>query len=339
MKKKNDSLEKTIENPNAIELLLTMAYEINNIKFYQNCLHEIESLSTLPKNAYRLITNDKIISTLLDIAYQYYKIEDKNKEKCFNLVKNILLNIYMNSIQYSKDSRILMPCDKIEIMFFWGDKIVFNEKSRRSKELFYEFLSEFLFEILTAFKIKYEPVMDFNINKPNFNSEPKKNFYLYNYLVLITHLFRFSFNYKHDEIIKSVGLSFYEPSNKINTNLNVYISGMKLDPTKGKNIASQWLDFPIFDDIYKRLSIIWNKIKNYDDKKNKKDKNKVKNKYSKYEDILKKAILDKDKKNLYQKELEVLCYEESDNRKDLIIPLIRIIPIGLMCIIQSSEMK
>ena len=339
VKKKNDSLEKTIENPNAIELLLTMAYEINNIKFYQNCLHEIESLSTLPKNAYRLITNDKIISTLLDIAYQYYKIEDKNKEKCFNLVKNILLNIYMNSIQYSKDSRILMPCDKIEIMFFWGDKIVFNEKSRRSKELFYEFLSEFLFEILTAFKIKYEPVMDFNINKPNFNSEPKKNFYLYNYLVLITHLFRFSFNYKHDEIIKSVGLSFYEPSNKINTNLNVYISGMKLDPTKGKNIASQWLDFPIFDDIYKRLSIIWNKIKNYDDKKNKKDKNKVKNKYSKYEDILKKAILDKDKKNLYQKELEVLCYEESDNRKDLIIPLIRIIPIGLMCIIQSSEME
>ena len=54
---------------------------------------------------------------------------------------------------------------------------------------------------------------------------------------------------------------------------------------------------------------------------------------------MKKASLDKDKKNLYQKELEVLCYEESDNRKDLLIPLIRIIPIGLMCIIQSSEME
>ena len=339
-RKNDDPKNKLIENPNAIELILTMAYEINDIKFYMNCLLEIETLSNTPWNAYKLISNDKIISTLLDIAYQYYKTSDKNKEKCFSLAKNILLNIYMNSIQHSKDLRFIIPCDKIEIMFFWGDKIIFNEKSRKHKEIFYEFLSEFLFEILTAFKIKYEPYMDFNLNKSNYNSEPKKNFFLYNYLILITHLFRYAFNYKHDQNMKNEGLSFSSPSESINSQLTIYLTGMKMDPSKGNKISANWLDYPIFDDIYKRVSTIWNKIKNYDDKKDKKkDKNKGKNKYTKYEEILKKAILDKDKKNLYQKELEVLCYEESENKKDLIIPLIRIIPIGLMCIIHSSEIE
>lgn len=64
----------------------------------------------------------------------------------------------------------------METLFLWGDKTIFNEKSSRHKDVFFDFMSEFLFEYLTAFKIKYEPKMDFNI--ANFTSNPSKNFYL-----------------------------------------------------------------------------------------------------------------------------------------------------------------
>ena len=319
-----------IESVNALELLVTFALEVNDINYYLKCLGKIESLSSFPQNAYRLVSNDKIISSLLDIAFKYYRTDDKTKEKCFELIKSILLNCYMDSIIYLQDTHAIYPCDKIEIMFLWGDKIVFNEKSRRYKDIFFEFLSEFLFEYLTAFKIKIEPLMNFNLSKPNFTSNPGTNFFLKNYLILITHLFRYSFNYKHDQIIRTEGLTFISLTQRVNAYLVSYITGMTIDPIKGNRISEQWSDYPFFDDIYKRIGLLWNKIKNYNNKKKK-------NKYVKYEEILEKVILNKDNKNLYQKELELLCYQEVLGEKEQIIPLIKIIPIGLMCITHSCE--
>ena len=106
---------------------------------------------------------------------------------------------------------------------------------------------------------------------------------------------------------------------------------MKLDPIRGMKISEQWLDYPFFDDIYKKVSFFWNNIKNFDKKKYRNKK------ILKYEHILEKIILDKDKKNIFQKELELLCYEEIIGEKEQIIPLIKLIPIGLMCIIHSCE--
>ena len=110
---------------------------------------------------------------------------------------------------------------------------------------------------------------------------------------------------------------------------------MRLNPLKGEKMIEQWIDYPFFDDLYRRFSFIWNKLKNYDYKK-KNDKQKQ-NKILKYEKMMNKIILDKDKKNVYQKELEFLCFVENVGDKEHIIPLIRIIPIQLMCVINSSE--
>jgi len=321
-----------LESTNALELLLTMAIEINDIEFFLKCVVNIESLSFDPQNAYRIVANDKIISSLLDIAYRYYRTDDKLKETCYNIIKSILLNCYMNSLIHLEKTHEIYPCDKVETLFLWGDKTIFNEKSSRHKDVFFDFMSEFLFEYLTAFKIKYEPKMDFNI--ANFTSNPGKNFYLKNYFILITHLFRFSFNYKYDQIIRTEGLTFISTSSKVIDYLNAYKTGMKMDPTKGQKIGEMWLDFPFFDDIYRRLSIFWLKNKNL-----KVDKKKYKNKIMKYENILNVIILDKDNKNIFQKELELLCYEEILVEKELVIPLIKIIPIGLMCIINSCEIE
>ena len=127
------------------------------------------------------------------------------------------------SLNLIEKTRIIFPCDKLEIIFLWGDKIIFNEKDTQNKDICFNFLSEFLFEILTAFEIKSEALMNFNLNKSNFNSNPLSNFFLKNYLILTTHLFRYSFNYKHDQIIRTEGTSFISLTNSVNYYLIAYI--------------------------------------------------------------------------------------------------------------------
>ena len=319
-----------IENKIGIKFLLSLALEVNDVNFTMKTIKNLELISNSPQNAYILIDNDIIISFLLDLAFIYYRSHDKQERKCYEIIKSVILNCFLNSLSYLEKTRIIFPCDKLEIIFLWGDKIIFNEKDTQNKDICFNFLSEFLFEILTAFEIKSEALMNFNLNKSNFNSNPLSNFFLKNYLILTTHLFRYSFNYKHDQIIRTEGTSFISLTNSVNYYLIAYITGMKLNPLKGLKITEQWVDFQFFNDIHLRLKVIWNKIKNFDAKiKN--------NKMKKYKTILEKVILNKDKKNIYQKELELLCYEELVGGRKQIIPLIKIIPIGLMCLLNSSE--
>ena len=184
------------------------------------------------------------------------------------IINIVLLNIFMHNMAYSENNRTISPypCDKIDFLFLWGDKKIFQSKAKSQKEQIFDFLNEFFLEFLTAFKIKYERSMDLNIIKGNMQASPN-NFYLKNYLILITPFFRFSFYYKHDEIMKTEGLSFIAQSPKINSYLLLYIQGMRLNPLKGDKMIEQWIDYPFFDDLYKRFSFIWNKIKNFDDKK------------------------------------------------------------------------
>ena len=336
---RTDFKNATIESTNALEFLLSLSLDIDDLIFYIKCIKNIYILSNLPKNCFLILSNTKIIALLLDIGFKYYKTKDKIQGKCFNMIKNTLLNIYMNSITYLENNPNIpfYPCDKIDILFLWGDKTIFQIKTKQKKDIIFDFLNEFIMEFLTTFKIKYERLMDLNLNnKTNTNSNPENNFYLKNYFILMTHLFRFSFFYKHDEIIKSEGLTFLDQSPNIIGFLIIYITGMRLNPLKGESMIEQWIDYPFFDDIYRRLSLIWNKIKNYNDKK-KDAKKKKQNKTIKYEKILNKVILDKDKKNIYQRELELLCYEGIVGEKELVIPLIKIIPLQLMCVIRTSE--
>ena len=68
-----------------------------------------------------MLSNTKIISLLLDINFKYYRTKDKKEDKCFNMIKSTLLNIYMNSIAYSETNQNLSinPCDKIDILFLF----------------------------------------------------------------------------------------------------------------------------------------------------------------------------------------------------------------------------
>ena len=323
-----------IESTTPLEFLLSLSLDINNIIFYIKCIRNFYLFSNIPQNAAKLISNEKIISLLLDIEYKYYKAKNKQENKCYELIKTTLMNIFMNSMTYAEQNQSLYPCDRIDILFLWGDKIIFNMKTKNKKDEVFEFLNEFIFEFLTTYKIKYERLMDLIVNKTNFTSNPSNNFYLKNYFILMTHLFRFSFFYKHDEIIKTEGLTFISPSPNIINFLLIYITGMRLNPLKGEQMIEQWIDYPFFDDLYRKISLIWSKIKNYNEKKKGQSKQ---NKTIKYEKILNKVILNKDQKNIYQKELEFLCFETIIGEKELVISLIKIIPIQLMCVIKASE--
>ena len=330
---KLDLKKEIIESPNALEILLSLALDINDLIFYIKCLRNLFFLSNTPQNASRILSNSKIISYLLDIGFKYFKVKGEKENNCYNMVKNILIDIYINSTAYYAQShnKSLFPCDRIDILFLWGDKTIFGIKTKNKKDESLDFLNEVLMEFLTKFKIQYESLMNLNFNKGNFESNPNNNFYMKNYLIITTHLFRFCFYNKHDEIIKTEGLTFVPTSPKIIEYLIIYITGMRLNPLKGEQMIEQWIDYPFFDDIYKKFSPIWNK------KKNKNDKKEQKNRMLRYEKILNKMILDKDKKNVYQKELELLCYESNAGENELVLPLIRIIPIQLMCVIKASE--
>ena len=67
--------------------------------------------------------------------------------------------------------------------------------------------------------------------------------------------------------MQTEGLTFIDHSSNIITYLVVYITGMRLNPLKGEKMIEQWIDYPFFDDMYRRFSFMWNKIKNYNEKK------------------------------------------------------------------------
>ena len=52
-----------------------------------------------------MVLNPKIVCYLLDIIYKYYKNKGKKESQCFEMIKNILLNIFMHDMAYSESNR------------------------------------------------------------------------------------------------------------------------------------------------------------------------------------------------------------------------------------------
>ena len=326
---------------NGLEILFYLNSELHNNKFTSKCLNNLLKLVTKKSiNAYKLIQNRIIMSSILDIIYNNVNYEkDRDKENCFNLGKSLLVSILTNALLYieqnkhnSKYTDFILPANELETIFIWGDKVI-TEGPTIQKESLFAFLYEFLMETLGEFKAIIGDKINFKFNEQNFNI--KNNFYLKNYLIFVTYLFHYSYLYKYDYIIQNNGLSCLFMSSQKEISLpSVFISSMRLDYNSGSTkISKYWMDFQFFYDLYYRIKFIWKKDNIY--KKQKKDNKK--NKIQKYEYILQNIILDKENKNLYQKELEFLCLEqtkEENNFKiEIITPLIQIVPISLMSIL------
>jgi len=171
--------------------------------------------------------------------------------------------------------------------------------------------------------------MKLDLKKDNLNLE--KNYSYINYLMLITEIYIFIFRFKLDPDIHEKGLSFLGGS-KIMSDL--LTNSMRFKQPLSNNLSQDWIDFPLINDIFIRYKYIW--VKNNVFKNSKVDS--FKNKLSeKYDYIVEKIIVDKDKKNLFQNEMCLLCFRDNKGGFEYIIPLIQIIPFSIMCILNKLK--
>jgi len=311
----------SIKNVNAIEILFLLNNKLKDNKLIINFLKSIDKLANNSENCYQLFFNIKVLSSFLDITFDNYRLKGKDEETLFNLGKNILIKLFINSFTFCEKQQNTFPGKDIDTIFIWGNKI--REKDISKEESLFEFLFELLFEFLTQFKLKYEP----KISSKDLSFNASKNYYLKNYLYFITVLYTFALKFKLDIKIRKEGIQnlgfgkrLFYPS--------ALIDSMRMNPTNDI-INKSWIDYPFIYDVINRVRHFWTKKNVY--KNHKFDK--CKSKAEKYQKIMENILLDKEKKNVYQKELEFLCFEDIKGDYEYIIPLIRIIPITFICIL------
>ena len=318
--------EKLIKNQNILKILFFLEKDINNISFTTTLLKTIYGLLLNSKNAFILL-NNIIISSFLDLAFKFYlNKNDSNYKECYEISKEIVLQIYIGSIISEEKKDKILPCYELEIIFTWADKILTEDNPKINN--LYNFIYEYFFEFLEKYTLKFEKQMNFMINDADFDVN---NYYLKNYIMMQTHLFNFSFHFCWD--LKDINL-FDEEEANFESILGKYFNTIRFNNNSENSISEKWPDYTFFYDVYKRLSSSWN-LKNlykkfgvYENKQNKKYK---------FEEILNKIILNKSNKNLYKTHLEFLCFKEENNGIETVTPLIKIIPISLMNLVLMAS--
>ena len=336
-----------LTNINIIELLFVLNNNLNNYYFTLKCLKIFEKLIEFPENSFIILSNQHIYSSLLDIIFKYYLNKTNSDEivnQSYKIGKNVLLYTFINSLNYLKDLKEDCPISKLEIIFIWGEKIIVSDINDKKKvESTMDFIYEILFELLTIFKTEFNDNIEIDFHE---TIQPKKNFFLRNYLMFTTFVYNFCFHYRVDPVIKNSDMNAFK-SESLNINIpEIFISGMRVDNSKGNDFCEYWKDFHLIEDILNKINYIFKsnyiKDKLKGDEINcksqiikKKASNKTKElKYDKYKKILNELILNKDKKNLFKNEIFLLCYyETSENGTEIIIPLIRVLSISYICIL------
>ena len=322
-----------IKFANAIELISSLNKTLKDKKHIINFFQVINKLINNPENSYELFFTKKIYASFLDITFDFFKKTSKEEMECFNLGKNILVNLYINSFTYCEQHQKENPGNEVQTLFLWGDKFQEENTNKEKVDLLQEFFYELFFEFLLQFKITFEQDIKFEVGNTDLNLE---NYILKNYLMLITEIFNFVFKYKIEKDIHYKGLSYIENKSQKIEIPKIIISSMRMKENKSnfKEISGDWLDFPLIYDIFNRYKFIWvknNVYKNLDVDKYKKEK------ASKYNYIIENIIFNKEKKNSFQAEIVLLCHEDKKLIFEYIIPLIRIIPYTIMCILEKIK--
>ena len=329
-------IDTVIRNINGLVLLSALNSEIKTCEFSQKFLNIINYIMTPKGNAYILLRNNEIMNYLLDLCLNYFMMKkiQNNEENLdensnlYELTKLCILDIFKKSLIYINEGKYpnVFPLERLEILFIWATHILNNDENLQTKEMLFEFLSDMLFSLLNQYRELYNDKLENIFVK--FNINISEDFYIKNYLIMITKFFHFLFLFKLDSVIVSNGLSFISSfSPKIDIP-HIYLSSMRIDSDKPKKIEEYWIDFKFFNEFYSRIKYIWKMeklFKNHNIKLIKKE--------NKYDYILHNIILVKEKKNVYQKELEFLFFQELKDGEENTISPMKIIIINLMSIL------
>ena len=340
-----DLKKSEIKNINILQILFEVNKTLKNIEFTFRLINAFdnifENLKQIEQNCYKALYNNKFMISLIELSFEcYINSEDEEQGKqfqqCYNKCKDIIIKIYVNSLKIKPNNeKIKFPSEQLETIFIWCDKVLLKEDNRNNKNIIYSFIDEIIFDLLTNFKINFETNMEFNINE---NDQITTGYFFNNYMIFITKLYQFCFQFRLDTIIHKNGLSIIEQEYKNEVSLpTLFIYTMRIDQNFGNKVNKAWMDFKYIYEIYHRVNFIWQKENLY--KKYSKRKKKMKNKFKKYNDIVENIILNKSNKNLYKNELNFLFYQLNENDINIIDPTIKIIQIFMMCMISVYKNK
>ena len=325
-------VEISLENSNIkivdpIEIIFLLNNRLQNKDLILNFFKSISQLINKPENCYEIFFNKKVYASFLDTALENYKKTGKYEKECFDLCKNILVILFINSCLFCEKNPNLNPGNEIETLFIWGNKIQQEDSSKEKKDKLFDFISDLFFEFLLQFKIKFEVKLKIDSKDKNFSING--NYSFKNYLMLVTEIFIFLFRYKLDPDIHEKGLGFLGRDKIIS---DLFSNSMRISEPMTNDISKDWKDLQLIYDIFNRYKYLWVKSNlfkniNVDKYKNKKSE--------KYDLIIDKIILDK--KKLYRNELSVLCFRDNKGGFEYIIPLIQIISLTIMCILNKLK--
>ena len=304
-----------IKNSDILEIVFELIKQVNyDIELVLRFLGILSDLVKNPINAETLLYNYRIFLMLIDLVYQCYTIKLNNKdknnnniEKAYSLGKSLISNIYINVLLYKEKDFITdkYPLNEISLIFLYGDKIIFKKDvQKESKRNIFAFIGELFRELINIFKLKITPKVTMSTS-----ADVKSNFiltyYHQNFLILGYKLFQFSFEYELDSFINANTLYQVLPKTDVTDYYSLFLTTMKIDDSKGKSISLYWKNYEFFEEVYSKISYIWSKDYLYKDF----DKGKFKNsnKIKKYENIVQNIILHNDRRNIFKKELELLC--------------------------------
>jgi hypothetical protein len=325
-------------------IILQHLFEINkvlkNIQFTKRLIKCIDNLMELEQNCFNALHNNKFLILILELSFSFYinldSEEKKELKECYSQCKNIIIKIYINSLNYVPSNDVKQfPSRHLEILFIWADKILLNETNRYNKNIIYDFLDEIIFDILTSFKINFETNMEFNISE---NEELTNGYFFNNYIIFISKLYNFCFLFRLDTLIHKNGLLVIQQEIKNEISLPpLFIYTMRINQAFGNKINKYWIDFKYIYEIYHRVNCIWQKENLYKKYSNRQKKNN--NKFKKYSDIVDNLILNKTNKNMFKNELNFLFYQLIENDISIIEPVIKILQIFIMCMISVYKNK
>ena len=318
-----------IKNTNGIEILFLLHQKLNNMKYLLRFLNSINNIINMPSNSFRIFQNIKVYASFVDMAFKYKNLEGKDEKTCFDLCKNIIITSFTNSFEFCEKTKSKYPSKYVEILLIWGDKMIQEDETKKSEVT--SFIFDLLMEFMTQYKIKYEPMLTLNSQK---SYEIDNNYFMKNYLYFMSTIFHFIFRFQFDDYIIAKGVSSLFNFSKSITIQEEIINKMRMNDVKSCKIGEIWIDFPLINDIMSKIKNIWSKKNCYKGLKLEGFKS---NKNKKYDYIIENIITNKEKKNSYQKELEFLCYEEKTDKFENIIPLIKLVPLTLICILTKLK--
>ena len=95
-----DIKKSVIKNVNILEILFNVSAQLNDSDFTLKFIQFLELILDNQQNAYILLLNKKIISSLLDMSFRISKNEDKVIKGIYNMCKSLISNIFNNTINY-----------------------------------------------------------------------------------------------------------------------------------------------------------------------------------------------------------------------------------------------